>query len=210
MRRWSSCSGCRRARRRGPRGRLGFGGHGHHAAFGRVAQQGFAQRGGYELAGRYALLVAYEVHGLVLHVVAPVQGDHAVRRGLGTGGQRGQRHGRGGLLVVVAPRGVAGAAAHEAQEAVVGEVGRIAVEVLGPHRAHDELHDQAGRAGACDAARCEEEGEGAYDSDHGHAFFGSQIYAFYPIFRAKNARSFAKSISGRASISARRARQNAR
>ncbi len=142
-------------------GRRGLGGDRHGLAARQVLQERLGQRGGDQVVGARALPPGDQLHGAVVDVVAPARAHHAVHRGLGPRGEGGQRDGGEGLLVVVAGVGVDRAPFREAAEAPLAELSGVAVEVLGAHRADDDLHDQSG-AGRGGGRRSEEQGEEQY------------------------------------------------
>ena len=63
---------------------------------------------------------------------------------IGARGERGERYGRRGLLVVVAAVGEDRAPVQQAPEPAFAVVAGIPAEVFGAHRAYDDVDDQAG------------------------------------------------------------------
>ena len=123
-------------------GRFGLGGDGHRAAFGALRAQRLGQRRGDEVVGAGAALAFGQEDRLVRGVVPPCRADDAVHRGHGARCERCERDGRRGLHAVVAGVGIACAALGQALQPAVAEIRGVALQVAGPHRADDDLHDQ--------------------------------------------------------------------
>ena len=111
---------------------------------GLVLQERLGERRGYQVVGPRALAPGDQFHGVVFDVVAPAGADYAVRRRHGARGERGERYGRRGLLVVVAAVGEDRAPVQQAPEPAFAVVVGIPAEVFGAHRAYDDVDDQAG------------------------------------------------------------------
>ena len=103
-------------------------------------------------------LVLQQPHGTVVHIVVPDGADYSVCRRHGARREGCKRDRGGGLLAVIPALRVADPIVGQTAEAPLPEIGHVTVEVVGPHRADDDLHDKTGRfGGLCAAAEGEEE-----------------------------------------------------
>ena len=125
-------------------GRNGLGGDRDGAAARGVPQQRLRERRGDQVVGAGTFAACGQFDGPVGGVIHPARADHAVGRGHGPRGERGQRDGRSGLQIVVAAVGIDRAALREAAETAFAEVFGVAVEVFAAHRADDDLDDPPG------------------------------------------------------------------
>ena len=142
-------------------GRERIDGYGGYAAAGVVQRRGVAYGLRREVAGRisarpaaviHALLlgVVDERHRLVAHIVEPSVGHHAVRRRHRSRRDGCERHGGSGLHIVVRGVGEYRAALGEASESSVREVSGVTVEIVGAHRAYDDVHHKTRPSRVCE------------------------------------------------------------